>query len=208
MTIQGIQITERDISILQFINDFGFCEMPHIDKRFNLKKPRNYQIINRLIDAGLVKHERIFFGRHGIFRLSNAGAKYTKLPPLFRLALANYSHDMALIEVHLKLRKQYPEAEWMSERQLKRDKFFDGIGKWGHLPDGMLFFPDGKHVAIEVELTLKGTHRTQRILKEYSAQFSVKEVWYYCADNILQSMRKLGEKMPFIHFFNLKEITI
>ncbi len=63
-------LTERDIRILHFINDFGFCEMPQLEKMFSLTKPRNYQIIQRLLAAGLVKHERVFHGRHGIYRLS------------------------------------------------------------------------------------------------------------------------------------------
>lgn len=50
--LSGMQLTERDLTILHFINDFGFCEMPQIEARFGLTKPRNYQIMEILITAG------------------------------------------------------------------------------------------------------------------------------------------------------------
>ena len=60
-----IHLTERYREILKFINDFGFCEMPHLDARFAWKQARNYQIMRRLIGAGLVKHERVLFWQAG-----------------------------------------------------------------------------------------------------------------------------------------------
>jgi len=70
MSITGVRLTERDLEILRFINLFGFCEMPHLNHRFSLKRPRNYQVLNRLLTAKLIKHERVFYGRHGIYRLT------------------------------------------------------------------------------------------------------------------------------------------
>lgn len=200
------RLTERDLAILQFINDFGFCEMPHLDRRFGLKKPRNYQVVNRLVEAGLVAHERVFHGRHGIYRLSAKGASYTDLPALQRVALGNYHHDVMLIDVYLKLRTLHPEATWLSERHLKRDKFLDGVGKHGHLSDGVLVFPEGNQIAIEVELSLKGKNRLERILKGYGGDFSMKEVWYYCSEGVAASVRSLAASMPFVKIHLLKDL--
>lgn len=202
--LNGVKLTERDLEILHFINQFGFCEMPHLDKRFAMRKPRNYQVINRLVKAGLMKHERVFYGRHGIYRLSPKGAKLTTLPPLARIPLANYTHDITLIEVYLQLCQHHPEAQWISERQLMQDKHADGVGKRGHLPDGILMFPDGKQIAIEVELTLKGRQRLESILKGYSAAFAFKEVWYYCPEGVAAFIGAMAAKLPFIRIFNLK----
>ena len=85
MKARGHQLTERDLEILAFINTFGFCEMPQLEARFGLRKPRNYQVMNRLVGAGLVRHERVFYGRHGIYRLSPKGARFTGLPALARV---------------------------------------------------------------------------------------------------------------------------
>jgi hypothetical protein len=93
----------------------------------------------------------------------------------------------------------------VSERQLKRDKFFDGVGKTGHVSDGFLVFPDGRQVSIEVELSLKGRNRFQSILNGYSSDFSIKEVWYYCPDSIVDSVRSMAGQYPFVKVYSLQE---
>lgn len=148
-----MKLTTRDVAILQFINAFGFCEIPQISERFALRKPRNYQLINKLIRHHLFLHERIFYRRHGLFRLTPAGTRFTALPSLHRVPLANYQHDLALVDLCLKFRRVYPDAIWNSERKLKHDKYKLGVGQQGHLPDGIVVFPDGKQLAIEVELS-------------------------------------------------------
>jgi predicted transcriptional regulator len=199
-----MQLTARDLDILRFINDFGFCEMPHINQRFGLKHPRNYQIMGRLIHSELVKCDAIFYRRHRMFRLTGKGAKYTDLPALHRVALGNFKHNLSLIEVYLKLRALYSEATWISERALKHDKYFKGVGQHGHVSDGILLLND-RQVAIEVELTSKGKNRWEKILNAYSAELSINEVWYYATQAVSQSLCALASKMPFIKVFDLNE---
>ncbi|MDQ3187106.1 MAG: MarR family winged helix-turn-helix transcriptional regulator [Pseudomonadota bacterium] len=199
------KLTERDIELLKFINLFGFCEMPYLEQRFGLKKPRSYQVVNRLVEGGLVKHERVFHGRPGIYRLSPKGAQLTGLPRLVRVPLATYHHDITLIQVYLRLRVAYPQADWISARSLLQAKHADGVGRRGHLPDGVLVLEGGKQVAIEVELTMKGRHRLEKILKSYAGAFDYGEVWYYCAANVAAAMRPLVEKLPFIKIYSVKE---
>jgi hypothetical protein len=207
MTSKGFQLTERDVEILQFINLFGFCEMPQLIARFGWRKPRNYQIMKKLLTAGLVKHERVFHGQHGIYRLTPAGARHSGLPPLSKVPLASYAHDVRVIELYLALRQQYPGVQWVSERELKHEKYFSGVGKRGHLSDGLLIFEDGKHVALEVELTLKSKSRLEKILKEYGAQFSIKEVWYFGTPAVATTVRELVTrlKLSFVKVFDLHE---
>lgn len=199
-------LTERDRELLQFINDFGFCEMPQLDARFGLKHPRNYQLVKRLVAGGYLKHERLLHGRHGVLRLTPRGAKLTTLPAIKQVSLGTYHHDLTLIRVYLQLRARYPEATWLSERQLRCDKHYDGVGKTGHLPDGILVFPDGKQVAVEVELTLKSRYRLESILKGYGGAFEYQEVWYYCASRIVAPMASMAAKWPFIKIYGLEEI--
>jgi hypothetical protein len=200
-----VKLTSRDVAILQFINEFGFCEMPQINQRFTLRKPRNYQIINKLIRHNLLQHERIFYRRHGLFRLTQAGSRFTSLPPLHRVPLANYHHDLALLNLYLKLRIFYPDSSWISERKLKHDKYKLGVGQQGHLPDGILVFPDGKQIAIEVELSCKSKQRLEAILKTYAAQFSLQEVWYFCRQTMLPRLQEAAKGMSFVKIHSLNE---
>jgi len=201
----GVQLTTRDIAILEFINMFGFCETAQLNRRFELRCPRNYQVMNRLIKAGLVTHQRVFHDRPGIYRLTKRGAGFTDLPPLSRLRLGNYRHDVMVIDLYLALRQRYPEAQWVSERALMRDKHTPGVGQRGHLPDGVLLLPEQKSIAVEIELSMKGKHRLERILKGYSAAFDYGAVWYYCSDAVAAYIASMAARMPFIKIHRLQE---
>ncbi len=201
-----MRMTKRDLEILHFINQFGFCEMPHLNRRFNFKKPRNYQVVKRLLKEGLLQRQFLFYGKSGIYTLSEEGAKYTDFPPLRRLPLAIYDHEITLIDVHTILMKQHPTARWVSERELKLKKFSKGFGQRGHVADGKLIFPDNKVVAIELELTVKGQRRIEKILKHYSRDTDIHEIWYFCSSKVIPVITKLTTRMPFVKIFNLTEL--
>lgn len=203
---RGFLLTDRDIEILTLINEFGFCEMPQLDKRFSLNKPRNYEIMRRLVNHGLLIHEYILHHHHGVYRLSPEGARCTSLPPLARVPLATYRHDLLVVEVHLRLRLQYPDARWISTRHLMQEKHQHGVGKTGHLPDGVLILGSGEKIAIEVELTPKGKNRLERILKGYGGAFEYKEVSYYCSKLTEARTAHMVARMPFIKVYSLETL--
>ncbi len=198
-----MKLIQRDLEIMRFINEFGFCEITQIEKRFGLKKPRSYQIMQRLVNEKLVIHKKIFHGRNGIFYLSKQGATHTDLPAIINVPIAVYDHQLAIIELFFKLRHQYPEAEWISERKMKHDKFSKGIGKIIHIADGMLLFPDNTQIAIEVELTMKSKHRLEQIFKAYVGQFDIKEVWYFCSEDVLPKLQKMAQKKAYIKTYSI-----
>ncbi len=200
-----MQLTKRDVKILRFINDFGFCEIAQIENKFHLRKPRNYKVMQKLVKAGLVIHERAFHNKFGIFYLTNRGAQFTDLPRLKSIPLGTYTHQITIIEVYIRLMQQYPDAIWISERSLKHEKFMDGIGKQGHIADGMLILPDQKQIAIEVELTTKGEYRLEQILKGYAGQFSISEVWYYCSKQAINKVTKLAANLQYIKVYSLRQ---
>lgn len=201
-----MQLTKRDKEILSFVNESGFCVMPQIQKQFKLKFPRNYQIMNRLIKGGYVSHNQIFKNKHGIYYLTSKGAKHTTLPPLSTISLGGYKHQLLITDIRQKLCAQYPDAQWISERYLKQQKFFYGIGKKGHIADGMLIFPN-KKIAIEVELSLKGKQRLETIFNAYGSQLEIDEAWYFCADSLINPLTTLSKNKSFIKIYSIKEFS-
>lgn len=77
-------------------------------------------------------------------------------------------------------------------------------GQRGHLADGVLLFPDGKQIAIEVELTMKGSWRLNKIISHYTVDHAFKEVWYFCAPGISTASQALDSFCSFlcILYFN------
>lgn len=207
-----MMLTDRDREIMRFINQFGFCEIVQIEKWFGLRKPRSYKVMQRLVKAGLVLHERILHGKHGVFRLSREGARYTDLPPVDKVYLGNYYHQLMVIEVYMQLARRHPEAAWISERRLISDKFKKykmESGQRGHLPDGALLFPDNKQIAIEVELTLKGSWRLDKIISHYICDFDFQGVWYFCEPRIMKKVEKAAERyQKYIKVFSLDEMGV
>jgi hypothetical protein len=199
-----VYITKRDIEILSFINQFGFCEILQIQKQFNLKKSRSYQVIKRLTEGGLLYHQHIFYGQHGVYYLTEDGACHTALPALQKLSYRHYHHHLKVIEVAMRLKAHYPKATWISERQLLIEKFKSGRRKKEHLADGLLLLAEDEKIAIEVELSRKGQERLKYILKKYAGE-DYKEVWYYCPPGITTFLKTLTQRMPFIKIFNIEE---
>lgn len=187
-------LTERDEYILQFINTFGFCEIRHIQKEVGLKKRQSYSVMERLINGGLVSHQRIYHQQNGIYFLTRNGAAQTNLPALNNINRHNYRHHLTVIDIYQRLKQQYPDMVWISERMLLHEKFTEGLGQKGHISDG-LFLLDNKKIVIEVELTVKGKARLEKIIKGYAGQMDIDEVLYFCAKKTFTVLQPLVEKM-------------
>lgn len=199
------QITKRDIEMLNFINDFGFCEIIHICQAFGLSRLRAYQIIKRLVVLGLVLHQRIFYGKRGVYSLSKQGADQTGLSELKKIPLSHYDHYLKVIDVYFHLKKQYPDAHWISERHVLKKQFSRGLGQKGHIEDGVLVLND-QQIAIEVELSKKGSYRVEKIVKGYASRFEIQSVWYFCEDAVRPALDRLSEKYTYLKVHSIKEI--
>ena len=183
----------RNIKIIRFINEFGFCELPQIQKQFGLNKSNAYKVMQRLIKDGYVMHERIFYHRHGVYRVTRNGASVSGLPMLSQVSVGNYEHQIAVIEIYIKLMRQYPDASWLTERMIRRTGDMPGKGRDKHYADALMILSDGRQIAIEVELTMKSKNRLKDIMMDYMILFDIKEVWYFCAPAIVDKVRNIAE---------------
>ena len=199
-----MRITNRDREILRFINEVGYCTTEQLGRWFSIKMRRLYKVMERLIKAKLVMHERIYFNKPGIYFLTNQGAKFTSLPAIDKVSKGVFDHQLIMIDLILKLRNMYPDATWVSERHLKYQKFLYGVGRFGHISDGIFIFPDDRKVAIEVELTLKAKHRLEKILRAYGGQLEISEVWYFCNEDVMRGVAALSAKRSFVKIYSLK----
>jgi hypothetical protein len=203
-----MKLTQRDIEILRFIAEFGFCEIRHIEIKFGIKKSRCYQIMQRLTKADLVVHEKIFYAQSGVFYLSKLGASTcSDLPYLKNIPKDNYQHQLTIIDVYFKLMQLYPEASWISERRIYQEKstYCTNYSKKDvtHLADGVLMFPDDRHVAIEVELSMKTKKRIEDIIFSYALHNQLKEVWYFCSPAIINRVRRAAGDWTHIKVYAL-----
>lgn len=195
-----VQVTDRDKLILNFIRKFGFCEEPQIRSHFKLSKTTSYRVLGRLVDAGYLIHKNVFFQRHGFYQVSKAVVKR----PLNQVPLEIYLHHITVLEVFQRLIETHPNAEVTSERELIAEKCGNGIGKNGHISDGLMMLED-KTIAVEVELSKKSKGRLKKIIEQYLTNSDIDEVWYFCAPEILKRTREMASGIDMIKIINIQE---
>jgi len=203
-------LSENMIEILRLLNEFGFCDIRHIVKRFDVKKTVAYESMRTLIQYGLVTNARVIKYHPRAYFLTPKGIDLLKLdlPFIRRIPLNIFEHQLAVIDVYLTLRKIHPEAIWVSERRLVRDKYSSDLKMNDHLPDGALIFPQGYQCDIEVERSLKARNRLEEILIGYGLQQIYREVWYFCSKGIMPALNEFASNMPYIKIYNLSEYMI
>jgi hypothetical protein len=205
-----ITLLDGELAIMQFIHEFGFCEIHHIMKRFCLRRTFSYEQMRILIRFGLIIYKVVVPHFPGVYFLTAKSVRLinTDLPLMTYVPIYYYGHHMAVLSVYLKIREKYPNATWMSERRLIKQKYDDMAGNKEHLPDGLLVLPDSKRIPIEVELNLKSRERLNTILSDYSVDKNVHEVWYFCTPEIKCVLQELIVKLPKIKLYLLDEEVI
>ncbi len=196
-------LSVSEMKILRFLNEFGFCEIEQIMKRFEMSKSNAYfhmkQLVQRefLVNARVIKYQaRAYYLTRKIIAMLELD-----LPVIRRIPLHVYEHQLDVINIHIQLKKIYPDALWISERRLMKAKKNDH----DHLPDGVLFFSKDNQCAIEVEKTPKAKGRLEGIMLEYGLQKTYKEVWYFCSKAVFPAVSHFANSMPYIKVFQLAE---
>lgn len=203
----NIQLTERDQQLMAWINQVGVVRIDHIAAWMQVGKTTAYKRIKKLMHHGYVIHQRVFHGLPGVYRVGANGIAVSgsPLPLVKQIHLANYAHDQMATSVCLQLAKQY-QCTYTPERALRHELGLLGVGKMGHTPDGVLHLP-GKNIAIEVELSKKGTRRLEKILSHYLKNFDYGEVWYFCANaEVERHLRAVISDVSFIHIRALSDV--
>lgn len=113
-------------------------------------------------------------------------------------------HCKLVVDLSIKLTQKY-QCNFMSEREWRYEMDFLGIGRCGHLCDGVLLKED-KKIAIEVELPTKGKRRLSGIIKDYVKNFNFDEVWYFCGSAaVMKLIQTQAKPHEFIKVFSLQE---
>ena len=160
----NIQITTRDLELMRWINSFGFVTVNHVIKWMRATKPAAYRRLKKLTANDYLIHDRVFHGMPGIYRLSSKGVYVSgsSLPPLKKVPISTYNHDLKVIDLSLELIDRY-KGKFIPERQLRHEEGVNKMfGQSGHFSDGILI-TDNKKIAIELELNKKSLKRRDKI---------------------------------------------
>jgi hypothetical protein len=94
--------------------------------------------------------------------------------------------------VRILLERELALGTWECERALAKSTW-RGPGPQAHLPDAVLETEHGR-IAIEVELTLKGTARLEPIFEALALRYP--RTWYFAAARVAPPLRRLAHHTP------------
>lgn len=183
LAIRGIQITARDKEICVFLQQWRYANVKQLAKKFGTSTPAMYRRLDKLCRASIIKHEKVLADKPGVYRCLPKGRMLadTNLPPVERISEHFFRHTVAAVDVALALEQESPRL--LSEQELRSDKginvFSTQKGKREHCPDIIAYMPDGKVVAVEVELSVKNKERIEGIFRWYFQHSEYHEVRYY-----------------------------
>lgn len=198
---------ERDAEILKWINGFGFASVDQIRRFMRVNTSTGYLRIKKLVEGGYLERDRILHGQARIHRVTRKGTKISgdALPPLADINFGTFRHDLALVDLALTLEEQ-TGGVFTPDRRLRHNGGLSGGGLSGHVADGYLHIGEEEPIAIELELSVKSRVRIHRIIKKYSSDLSIREVWYYTdRADVARAIEEAASRFSFIKVRSLSD---
>ncbi len=209
------ELTGRDIAMLRYATRHGVCTADQLTRRFFTSDSACWRRLRALERLGLIVRRRTWWQGPQIVMTSPLGAQLASadLPPA-HLNLPELEHSLALVDLSEQLLRAKPGAQWVTERELRRDAIRQ------HRQDGMaprpvrLRTPDGvlvagpKRIAVELDLTAKRTEQYEQLLRAYAADRSVQGLWWFARSAaVCDRLTKLIERYQLNDFATAKAWT-
>ena len=175
----------RDRNLLAYAVCHGMVSVEQVAARFFASTRAAQARLRTLERAELITVDRVLVGGPTIVRATARGTRLSgcDLPPA-SLELGRIRHALALVELSEELLAAHPASTWVSERELRRDRMraARSRGRWERqlrVPDGLLRLPDGRTIAIELDLTAKRSARLDLLAGAYAVDPEIDIVWWY-----------------------------
>jgi hypothetical protein len=214
-------ITDRDRLILEMAAEHRLILAAQVQALLGIAPSTASSRLRALSSSGYLSARRVFAGHPTLHQITRSGLEVlgSRLPRP-RLDLRAYDHDIGLGWLWLAARTGTfgPLSTVVSERTMRSQDGrregaqhpspdgpmgvrLGGTGPRGHerlhYPDLLLVTPDGRRIAVELELSAKGSLRREKILAGYGSDPRIDAVLYLVdqpgvARAIQASARRLG----------------
>jgi hypothetical protein len=210
-----VQLTSRDRGLLEFLSEHRLVLAGHVRVYLGVSRPAADTRLRALAQAKYLTRVPVLHRQPWCIQITRRGlAAIGSELPAPRLNLHSYQHDVGLGWLWLAARSGTfgQMREVVGERRMRSqdasprhgsDRFgirLGGVGADGrdrlHYPDLLLIKPDGRRVAVELELSWKGPAHTQRILAGYGADPRVAGVLYLVENRAIgRSVERCARRM-------------
>jgi hypothetical protein len=177
-------LRSRDLEVLAWAAQQYAVRLDQLEPLLGCRRTVQ-RTVARLRDQHLAQTRRLLVGEPAWLLPTAAGLRACGATfAVWQPRLGLMAHVAAVNEVRLHVQARSPEAEWVCERTLARER---DAGE--HLPDALVLLGD-QRVAVEVELTVKSRRRVSAILDELSGRFD--SVLYFCAPGPRRQLSELA----------------
>jgi hypothetical protein len=185
-------LTNRDTEILDWIGGLGAAGAEHVEVRFGMKDITTYRRLAGLVREQLLAHHRLLYQRPGLY-VATRKALHWRGPsglPVCPVTPGTFEHTWQVAGAAAALARDLSGWQVWSERELRwhereerKPLVSARVGTKGerdllHRPDLALISPQGRVVAVEVELTTKARPRLVKICRGWARARHVDAVYY------------------------------
>lgn len=216
--MQGFRVTDRDLEMVRWIGRHRFVEARQVAARFAMNTTNAYRRLGGLVALGLLAHRRILHGRPGAYWTTRTGLRTVGLRlPAAGVDIRTYDHDLLAASLSIKLEEEFGASAILAERELRsRDTASDqpryAVALGGksarslHFPDLAANPEDRGVLAVEVELTPKGSTRLDTIVAGYVRARHIGSVRYYLAPAARRGVERAVERARATPLFDLRPL--
>jgi hypothetical protein len=184
---------ELDAEIVGWIGRLGAAGVQHVMARFALRRSWAYERVTELTRDGLLVQNRILYQRPGLYVATGRALRWHGLGGLgvCKVSASKFEHAWHSADVAAALAVGLPDWRVLSEREIlwherqRRELLASArVGSRGgdvpalHRPDLALLSPQGRVVAIEVELSVKHRSALATICNGWAWARHVDAVYY------------------------------
>jgi hypothetical protein len=208
----GIPRVRERAALLEWIVRLGAVTAPAVAERYDITRASARARLAAGQRAGMLRRADPLHAGPALYTASHNALRALALGGLApcRVSAANAAHLAACAHVAAALERRYPDHLIRSERELRRDerelarplasaqlRARDHREGWLHRPD-LVLWPSargGLPVAVEVELTVKGPERLDRICRAWARAGCVAGVLYLAAPEARRAVERACERV-------------
>lgn len=215
--MERARLTERDLELLSFAAEQRLVLAEHLAALLGVSPAAASTRLRTLTKAGFLARHQPFAGAAPCYQIRASGldAVASDLRSPRRLDLRSYEHEVGAAWLWLGARagRFGPLREVLGERRMRSEDAgpdraqarwgvrLGGVGAGGrerlHYSDLLFVTPEGRRIAVELELSSKGRVRREKILAGYGADTRIAAVLYLVRDrrigrSVQESARRLG----------------
>jgi hypothetical protein len=185
--------TEKDGEIVAWIGRIGAAGAEHVMERFAMGRSWAYARLGGLVEAGLLERRTLLYRRPGLYLATTEGLRWQGLRRLgvYRVGAGGFEHARQLATAAVALELGSPGWRVASEREIRLEEADGGRliasvqvgGVPGgrpalHRPDLALLSPQGRVIAVELELSVKAPRRLAAICRAWARARHIDAVYY------------------------------